>query len=280
LRLELDPALDNYCVMGCPVAHSKSPAIHAAFAAQTGERLVYRAVEVPPGQFAEAVRAFQNGGGKGINVTVPFKQEAWQLCDARGARAARAGAVNTLWFECGRLHGDTTDGAGLVHDLRDNLGCELSGREILILGAGGAVRGVLGELCDERPAVIVIANRTVARAQELARRFAGRVAVEGCGYPALAGRSFPIIINGTSLSLQGKLPPLPAEAVAKNALCYDMMYGDEPTVFMRWAAANGAGRVVDGLGMLVEQAAESFYLWRGVRPETKPVIERLRAPAA
>jgi len=274
--LDFDAKPDLYAVMGNPIAHSKSPRIHALFAAQTRQRMSYEAMRVELGGFEQALGNFQAHGGKGCNVTLPFKEEAWRLMDARSERAEAAGAVNTVVFRPdGSRYGDNTDGVGLVRDLRDNHGVALAGKRLLILGAGGAVRGVLGPLLAEQPASVVIANRTVPRATELARAFAGQGAVHAAGFEALAGECFDVVINGTSASLQGELPPLPAGLLAPEAWCYDMMYGAQPTVFMQWAAAQGA-HAVDGLGMLVEQAAESFALWRGVHPDTAPVINVLR----
>ncbi|MDW5376499.1 shikimate dehydrogenase [Halomonas sp. HP20-15] len=267
---------DRYCVFGHPVGHSKSPQIHAAFAEQTGEALSYQAIEAPVDDFAGAWRAFAAAGGRGANVTVPFKEDAWRLADVLSPRAQRAGAVNTLLLdEAGRLHGDTTDGVGLVGDLVAHA-APLKEARILVLGAGGAVRGVLEPLLAAGPAQLVIANRTASKARELAGDFAELGPIEGGGFEMLADEErFDLVINGTSASLAGDLPPLPDALFAADGLAYDMMYGVEPTVFLRWAAERGA-RTVDGLGMLIEQAAESFYLWRGVRPDTAAVRERLR----
>lgn len=269
--------MDRYAVMGNPISHSKSPLIHARFAAQTGQALVYEAILVELGNFPAAVARFRAAGGKGLNVTVPFKQEAWALAKRRSARAERAGAVNTLRFEEGNgLYGDNTDGVGLVRDLKDNHGVELTGRRLLVLGAGGAVRGVLEPLLAEGPAQLVIANRTVTRAEELATAFVNLGPVQASGFEPLTDQQFDVVINGTAASLQGEVPPLPDGILAPEAVCYDMMYGREPTPFLRWATGAGAGQSLDGLGMLVEQAAESFYLWRGIRPLTAPVIAALR----
>lgn len=272
--LDFDTKPAAYGVMGNPIAHSKSPMIHRLFAEQTGERLTYEAILVERGGFRQAVDNYRAHGFKGLNVTVPFKQEAWALADQRTERAERAGAVNTLKFEPDGLLGDNTDGVGLVADLTANRGWPLAGKRILVLGAGGAVRGVLGPLLAEGPAEVVIANRTVERADDLARLFGSPVS--GCGFDGLAGGRFDGVINGTSASLQGELPPLPDGLLADGAFCYDMMYGREPTPFMLWARSQRAAAVGDGLGMLVEQAAESFRLWRGVRPETAPVIAAVR----
>ncbi len=270
---------DRYAVMGNPIAHSKSPRIHAMFAAQTGQDMVYEAILVERGRFPEAVAEFHAAGGKGLNVTVPFKEEAWALADTRSARAERAGAVNTLVLNAdGSRYGDNTDGVGLVRDLRDNLGLRLAGARILVVGAGGAARGILGALLAERPAWVTIANRTVPRAEHLAAAFADLGSVTACGFEALAGRNFDLVINATAASLSGEVPALPPEVVRPGTVCYDLAYGARgETPFVAWARAHGAARAVDGLGMLVEQAAESFHLWRGVRPDTRPVIEALRA---
>ena len=261
--------------MGNPIAHSLSPRIHQAFARQTGQSLDYQAVLVPEDAFAETLTAFQEAGGKGANITLPFKEVAWRTVTVRTARAERAGAVNTVWFEAATIYGDNTDGIGLVRDLRDNLGCELNGKRVLILGAGGAVRGVIEPLFDAGVADIVIANRTPAKAEVIATQFADRGLIRAEAYDDLEA-AFPIIINGTSLSLQQELPPLGDGVLAEGGWVYDMMYQREPTCFMHWAAEHGAERTADGLGMLVEQAAEAFAIWRGVRPETTPVINMLR----
>lgn len=268
--------MDQYAVMGNPIGHSQSPRIHTLFAEQTGQALEYRAIEVAEGGFPEAVRAFRDGGGRGLNVTVPFKQEAWALVEKRSREAERAGAVNTIAFsDDGTLYGHNTDGIGLLRDITVNLGLEVAGRRVLVLGAGGAVRGVLQPLLRAHPGRVVIANRTAERAVELAEAFADLGAVEGCGFDGLAGQAFDLAINGTAASLGGEVPPIPESALAPDAICYDMMYAAEPTPFMQWAERHG-GHGVDGLGMLVEQAAESFLLWRGVRPGTDPVIQAVR----
>lgn len=265
---------DRYCVFGNPIAHSKSPAIHAAFAAQTGEDIEYSAIAAPLDDFAGAWRRFTAEGGRGANVTVPFKEEAYRLCDTLSRRAQRAGAVNTLVLgKNGLTYGDTTDGVGLVHDLGHH-GVALAGARILVLGAGGAVRGVLEPLLAAQPASLMIANRTAGKAEALAADFGDLGTISGGGFEATAG-AYDLVINGTSASLAGDLPPLPDDLFAEGATAYDMMYGAEPTVFLRWAAERGA-RTVDGLGMLVEQAAESFFQWRGKRPDTAPVREVLR----
>ncbi len=269
--------MDKYAVMGNPIAHSKSPRIHSLFATQTGQTLEYTAILVEPGNFANAVAEFQSRGGVGLNITVPFKQEAWALASTRSDRAERAGAVNTLALsESGNHFGDNTDGAGLVRDLTINHALPLAGQRLLLVGAGGAARGVIEPLLNEKPALLVIANRTPDKAVALARSFCDLGHTEGCSLDAPEGQDFDIIINATAASLTGEVPALPASVVTKESWCYDMMYANEPTAFMNWASERGAHKVMDGLGMLVEQAAESFYLWRGVRPDTAPVITKLR----
>lgn len=269
--------IDRYAVIGNPIAHSKSPRIHALFAEQTGEALTYEAILGPAEDFAGSVRAFREAGGKGMNVTVPFKRDAWLLATVKSEAAERAGAVNTLTFlDNGLVRGDNTDGVGLLRDLTINHEIALAGRDILVLGAGGAVRGVLQPLLAAMPARVVIANRTAAKAVELADDFADLGEISGCGFAELAGRQFDLIINGTSAGLSGEIPPLPEDVLKPGGSCYDMVYGNEPTAFVRWSLAHGAAIALDGLGMLVEQAGESFYIWRGVRPDTGPVIAALR----
>jgi len=266
--------------MGNPIGHSKSPLIHTAFARQTSQNLTYQAllIDTTPGEFAKAVKQFRDNGGGGLNITVPFKQDAWQLATQRTPRAERAGAVNTLWFDSnGKIYGDTTDGVGLIRDILQNHGGQIHERRVLILGAGGAVRGVIEPLLEQQPNYCVIANRTVTKAQELVQLFSPLGTVRACAYAELQGQQFDLVINGTSASLQGELPPLPNDLLAENAWCYDMMYAKQATPFIRWGLQQGAQQAIDGLGMLVEQAAESFFIWRGVRPNTAPVIQLLRA---
>lgn len=273
-------AMDRYAVMGNPVAHSKSPRIHSLFARQTGQQLQYEAIRVESGKLAAAVGDFLAAGGKGLNITVPLKEEAWSLASARSNRAERAGAVNTLVLEqSGKHFGDTTDGAGLLRDLLHNHGSTLQQKRLLLVGAGGAARGVIEPLLLEKPSLLVIANRTAEKAVELARLFCDLGHIEGCGLDDVAGQSFDLIINATAASLAGQVPALPDSVVTPDCWCYDMMYADIPTAFMDWARQRGAARCMDGLGMLVEQAAEAFFLWRGVRPDTRPVIRQLRTPA-
>lgn len=273
------PMTDHYAVFGNPIAHSKSPLIHAAFARQTAQDMVYTALLAPMDGFTETVAAFRAGGGKGANVTVPFKEQAYALAQRHTPRARAAGAVNTLVFEADGILGDNTDGVGLVRDLTHNLGLVLAGARILLMGAGGAARGVVLPLLQAEPRSLCIVNRTAARAVELAQVFAEDGRVTGGGYAALTGGQsdlvpFDLVINATAASLAGDLPPLPQGLFAADAWAYDMMYGRD-TPFMAFARAQGA-RVADGLGMLVEQAAEAFHLWRGVRPDTQAVIHLLR----
>lgn len=268
--------MSEYAVFGNPVAHSRSPQIHRAFAAQRQQPITYERIEVPLDSFVTRVRHFFADEGKGANVTVPFKEEAYALCQSHSDRAQQAGAVNTLALRGGALYGDNTDGAGLVQDLRVNLGWQLAGRRVLILGAGGAVRGVLGPLIDEGPADITIANRTEARAAQLAEQFREQgVPVYAAGL-ARPGRQYDLIINAISAGLSGEMPTLPDDLPGKGCVCYDMVYGDSLTPFLRWAEMRGVTATADGVGMLVEQAAESFYLWHNWRPRTAPVIDALR----
>ena len=268
---------DRYCVLGNPVAHSRSPAIHAQFAVQCGQDLVYEALLAPLDGFAETVRGFVAAGGKGANVTVPFKEEAFRLCTRRSARAERAGAVNTLAFAADEIHGDNTDGAGLVRDIEVNLGFALAGKRVLLLGAGGAARGVIAPLLACNPASLSIANRSVDKAEVLAAQFSDLAAVDAENYAKTENGRFDVVINATSASLSGEALPLPPGVFAAGSLAYDMMYGKGETPFLALARAQGAARLADGLGMLVEQAAEAFLVWRGVRPDSKPVLAALRA---
>jgi shikimate dehydrogenase len=264
---------DRYAVFGNPIAHSKSPHIHALFAAQTGQDLSYEAILAPLEDFAGTVNAFIAAGGRGANVTVPFKEAAFRFATALTPRAQAAGAVNTLSFSDGRIVGDNTDGAGLVRDILHNLNVPLAGRRILLLGAGGAARGVILPLMEQHPAQLFIVNRTAEKAAQLAETFA--IAGGGGGYEALAlsGQSFDVVINATSAGLTDAVLPLPTSAFAPGCLAYEMLYGRE-TVFMAQAREAGC-RVADGLGMLIEQAAEAFAVWRGIRPDTAPLFAAL-----
>jgi shikimate dehydrogenase len=274
--------MDLYAVVGNPIHHSKSPKIHGEFAVQANEALEYSAIQAPLDGFSDTVQSFFKSGGKGLNITVPFKEQAWQLSAELSERARLAGAVNTLYLnDKGEICGENTDGIGLVRDLTLNHKVELKGKRILILGAGGAVRGVLLPLLKEHPESITIANRTVSKAEQLTELFTGHDLIKpgkltACGFTDL-NQPFDIIINGTSASLQGDLPPLPDIIVADSTVAYDMMYSPETTIFNRWAEKQGATMMLDGLGMLVEQAAESFFIWRDVRVNTGPVLNILRA---
>ena len=274
-------SVDQYAVVGHPVAHSLSPFIHSLFARQTGQSLSYRLMDVPPEKFIERVSEFFAAGGRGVNVTLPHKTRALALANELTERARLAGAVNTLAARRdGTLLGDNTDGAGLVQDLAVNLGVSVRGRSILLMGAGGAARGVIAPLLALAPQRIVIANRTAERAAALAAVFAGLGPLEGCGFEALEGQRFDLVVNATSASLTGELPAVPSAAFGADTFCYDMAYGRGDTPFVRWAHELGCREAAAGWGMLVEQAAESFRLWRGVRPLTAPVLAALAGRGA
>jgi len=267
---------DQYAVFGSPIKHSKSPRIHQFFAEQTQQSLEYHAVLVPAEQFEQAVKDFFVKGGRGLNCTVPLKELAWAYADKKTERAKLSKAVNTLALqEDGSILGDNTDGIGLVTDLKNNNAIKLAAKKILILGAGGASRGIIGPIQDELPESITIANRTVEKAQNLAAEFVHKGSIVACGYQDLAGLSFDLIINATSASLSNDLPPLAEGLLKGRACCYDLAYANEPTAFVRWAREQGALKSLDGLGMLIEQAAEAFYLWRGVRPVSGELIRLL-----
>ncbi|MBU2986706.1 shikimate dehydrogenase [Saccharophagus degradans] len=275
--------MDTYMVVGNPIAQSKSPLIHTMFAAQTEQQLEYSRQLLEPGEFDAAAKTFFAGQGKGINITMPFKQDAYNFADELSPRALSAGAVNTLIKrEDGSILGENTDGVGLINDITDNLNWTLSGRKVLIIGAGGAVGGILLPLMEQNPAEVLIVNRTASKAEELAARFASMGNIRGAGYGELSAAeggscsAFDVIINGTSTSLTGDLPPIPPAVITNTSCVYDMVYGTEPTPFMVWAQNHGAAATADGLGMLVGQAAESFYLWRGIRPDIAPVMAALR----
>jgi len=269
-------AMDRYVVIGNPVAHSLSPAIHARFAEQAGEALAYERMLVPEGAFAEHARAFFAGGGRGANVTLPFKVDAFDFAGEKSERARIAGAANFLMARAGGIFADNTDGAGLVGDLQRNLGIALRGAAILIIGAGGAARGVVAPLLGEAPARLVIANRTPARAQDLARRFAPLGRVEPCALDGIPAAHFDVVLNATSTSTRGEPLALREGLIGPGTLAYDMAYGPAARAFVDHARSLGA-KASDGLGMLVEQAAESFQLWRGKRPQTAAVLSELRA---
>lgn len=266
---------DAYAVIGNPIEHSRSPQIHTAFARQTGEDIEYTRLLGRLDDVEADFDAFFARGGRGLNVTVPFKERAFAYAAALSDRAKSAGAVNTLIAEHEGIRGDNTDGVGLVRDLGCNHRFALAGARVLLLGAGGAARGVLQPLLNEGLSRLVIANRTAARAEALAA-IAETPIVHGCGLDALKGERFDLIINATAAGLDAQLPAIPDDCLDPGGWTYDMMYAREPTAFVRWGQAHGAGRALDGLGMLVEQAAESFYLWRGVQPDTGSVIAALR----
>ncbi len=275
---DFERAASLYAVMGNPVAHSKSPQIHRMFAKQFGMHIDYQKIQVDVGGLDQAVANFRAAGGRGLNITLPFKIEASRLVDDLTPRARLAGAVNTICFEeSGRTTGDNTDGVGMLRDITANLGYAVSDRRILVIGAGGAVRGVLGPLLEQAPELLVIANRTVDRAVELERHFSSFRCLAGCGFEDLAGQRFDIVINGTSASVRDEIPPLPVRVFRPGALAYDMMYLDRPTAFLRWADEQGAEKCADGIGMLVEQAAESFYVWHRRTPDTRPVLAAMAA---
>ena len=268
---------DKFAVFGNPIKQSKSPIIHTLFAQQYAQHIEYRAVHVELDDFVQATSRFFKGGGAGLNITVPFKHEAFALAHRNSERSLRAGAVNVLTLaDDGLIDGDNTDGIGLIRDLIANLGWTVQGLRVLLVGAGGAARGVLEPLLRERPRELLVVNRTAARAAELALEFAGIGPLEGGAFDLIGTRQFDLIINATSAGLSGAVPELPSSMLTERSCCYDMVYGAEPTPFLRWSADHAAGAVSDGLGMLVEQAAEAFYIWRQLRPETRSVIDQLR----
>lgn len=267
---------DRYALVGHPVQHSRSPLIHRLFASQVGHSLVYELIDAEESEFETAVRGFKAAGGKGMNVTVPHKEAAFHLSDELGDEAAAAQAVNTLSFLGEAIRGDNTDGIGFIRDLTVNNARPVAGRRVLVLGAGGAARGILAPLLAERPAALVVANRTPARAERLAEVFASHGSFETCSFEALASRgAFDLVVNATSAGLKGEQPPFPASLVGPETFCYDLAYSVKRTPFVAWALEHGAGAAVQGWGMLVEQAAESFRIWRGVMPETAPILAEL-----
>ncbi len=268
--------IDRYGVMGYPVSHSRSPVIHRLFALQTGQQLQYELLQVTPEKLERATRQFHHTGGKGLNVTAPHKQTVAKLCDHVSERARLAGAVNTLSFVNEEIHGDNTDGIGLLRDLVVNLGVNLDGASILILGAGGATRGIVGPLLEMEPSTLRIANRTLDRAQAIANEFSHLGEVSVCRFDSVpATEQYDLIINATSAGVKGEAPPYPVSAVSENTFCYDLSYGLHPTPFSVWARQHNAAKSVMGWGMLVEQAAESFSIWRGVMPDTAPVLKQI-----
>lgn len=274
----MTPAPDRYAVIGQPIAHSRSPWIHAQFALQTGERLSYSALEIAPAELPQCLSEFFAGGGQGLNVTVPHKQAVLPLLDELSERARTAGAVNVISrTQAGRLRGDNTDGSGFVRDLTRNLGLTVTGLRVLLLGAGGAARGLLEPLLALAPAELAIANRSAGRALQLASEFAGFGMVRGCSFDQLGSTPFELIINATAAGLEQQLPPLPLAVLQSAAFCYDLVYAGGDTPFVRWARQHGVTRCADGTGMLVEQAADSFEIWRGLRPETARVLAAMSA---
>ncbi len=268
---------DRYGVVGFPVAHSRSPFIHGMFARQTAQNMEYRLYEVPPVAFKTEVRKFFEQGGSGLNVTVPHKTAAADFATELTSRAERAGAANTLAMRDGRILGDNTDGAGLIRDLLQNLQIEVAGKRVLILGAGGATRGIVAPLLECAPEELVVGNRTAGRARDLVSPFSDLGKVRGCGFDDLPLRPFDLVINATSAGLDGQVPKINTAVVGPMTICYDLSYAKTDTPFVKWAWGLGCARAVEGWGMLVEQAAESFALWRGVRPETAPVLAVLES---
>lgn len=272
--------IDRYGVMGYPVSHSRSPVIHRLFALQTNQHIQYELLQVAPDKLESAVRQFQHTGGKGLNITMPHKSEVARLCDQLSEPASTAGAVNTLSFREGEIHGDNTDGIGLLRDLAINQGITLDGANILILGAGGATRGIVGPLLEMQPSSLRIANRTIDKAEALAEHFSHSGPVSACRFEMVpVSEEYDLIINATSAGIRGETPPYPEAALSERTFCYDLSYGLKPTPFSVWAREHGAARSVMGWGMLVEQAAESFHIWRGVRPDTRPVLKQLSIAA-
>jgi len=274
--------MDKYAVVGNPISHSLSPQIHMLFASQTDQLIEYQAIQIEPENFEHEIESLIASGFRGINVTVPFKENAWAIADKLSPRANRAGAVNTLIFQPDNIiAGDNTDGIGMTRDMINNHRISIKNRKLLILGAGGAVRGVLGPLLAQKPELVTIANRTVEKAKELVEQFSEdpshKTGLQFCDYKNLGKEKFDLIINGTSAGLKNEVPPLPDEILNHNTICYDMMYNNEQsTSFVQWALDRGALRAIDGFGMLVEQAAESFFIWRGIRPNTAEVMGQLR----
>jgi shikimate dehydrogenase len=271
--------IDRYGVMGFPVSHSRSPIIHRLFALQTGQDLQYELLQVAPDKLESSIRQFQSTGGKGLNITLPHKTEVLRLVDDMSERARSAGAINTLSFDDDGIHGDNTDGIGLMRDLTTNLGLQLGGANILVLGAGGATRGILETLLDAKPVAITIANRTLSRASDLVDRFSTAGPVNACRFDEVSD-SYDLVINATSAGVKGETPPYPEAAIGQQTWCYDMSYGLTPTPFCEWAVSQRAAKSIMGWGMLVEQAAESFYIWRGVRPDTIAVLKQLSVNAS
>ena len=272
--------IDRYGVMGFPVSHSRSPVIHRLFALQTGQKLQYELLQVASDKLESAVRQFQSTGGKGLNITLPHKSDVLRLVDDMSEAARSAGAINTLSFDDDGIHGDNTDGVGLMRDLVNNLGVRVGGARILILGAGGATRGILTPLLDAKPTNITIANRTLARAADLADHFSASGPISACQFEEVSTVDpYDLVINATSAGVKGETPPYPEAAIGEQTVCYDLSYGLTPTPFSEWAARQSAANSYMGWGMLVEQAAESFFIWRGVRPDTAVVLKQMSIKA-
>ncbi len=269
---------DRYAVIGHPISHSKSPLIHSLFAQATGQVLAYTAIDSPVDTFRDTLLAFRVAGGRGANVTLPFKLQAFELATDPSEGARLAGAVNALKFEGDRILAENFDGIGLVNDIQRNHGISLEGKRVLLCGAGGATRGAILPLAGQRPALIAVANRTASKAHALKADFAAHVELQTGGYEELSGMAFDVVLNATSTGLSQDTLPLPTGVFAPDALAYEMVYGKGLTPFLQQAQAAGATRVADGVGMLIEQAAEAFFWWRGVRPDTRPVIEQLTVP--
>ena len=274
---DFTPKRQLYAVFGNPIAHSQSPLVHSLFAKQVGIDLEYRAIQVDIGGFEQAVSGFQANGGNGLNVTVPFKLNAWKIADELTDRAQLAGAVNTLFFQDNRIKGDNTDGAGLVKDIELNLNATLSDSKILVIGAGGAVRGVLAPMLEKQPESITISNRTKGKADALVEMFADYGTVSSTTLEQANLDRYDIVINATSTGIHGEVPSVSPQVFRGVSLVYDMMYGKNPTKFMQWAGQNSGAQISDGLGMLIEQAAESFKIWHGVMPQTSAVIGAVRS---
>ncbi len=273
---EATTVIDRYAVMGDPVSHSRSPVIHRLFALQTGQSIQYELLQVAPDKLESAIRQFARTGGKGLNITLPHKSEVTRLVDDMSERASNAGAVNTLVFQDGEIFGDNTDGVGLLRDLQENLELTLEGANILILGAGGSTRGIISPLLEARPESLMIANRTLSKAQALAEHFSSEGPVTACRFDNVhTPPVYDLVINATSAGLKGETPPYPEDAISEDTVCYDLSYSMKTTPFSSWAKEHGAARSVMGWGMLVEQAAESFQLWRGVRPDTAAILKQI-----
>ncbi len=266
---------DTYAVIGNPITHSKSPLIHAEFSKQTGQDICYKTILAPLNGFVTATEVFRQNSGKGMNVTVPFKVEAYKISNQLTEQAIAAQAVNTLVFDNDKIYGDNTDGTGLIRDIVDNLGFAITAKRVLLCGAGGAARGIMLPLLKQEPRMLVISNRTVQKAHGLRQQFSSYKNIVSSNYAEIYGKEFDLIINATSASLIGKALSLPLGIFSTESLAYDIMYGNRNTPFLQFARQEGATHLSDGIGMLVEQAAESFFIWRGMRPKTKPLIEML-----